>query len=211
MIILEVYLMSWLNALNKKGLFPTKDDMYNYYSLQGTLGCVFAFVFLGFFGFLIDKVSVKITLPLSFLVRAGVFYMCYTIENPWEQKVKYFATMPFIHVTLYMVTISINSYLLKMYPKNIRGLCIMTANIISAIGGFVIPSFFEMLYEKDPSLPFLGVAISDLGSIVLCLIFFMFGFGNPITVNVEDDESNLSGSIHSENSEELANTPILSK
>jgi hypothetical protein len=33
MIILEVYLMSWLNALNKKGLFPTTDDMYELYTM----------------------------------------------------------------------------------------------------------------------------------------------------------------------------------
>lgn len=31
MMILEVYLMSWLNSLNKDNLFPTKDDMYQFY------------------------------------------------------------------------------------------------------------------------------------------------------------------------------------
>jgi hypothetical protein len=107
MMILEVYLMSWLNALNKEGLFPTENDMWTLYTWQGTLGCVFAFVFLGFFGYVIDKVTVKIMLPLTFLIRAGVYYMCYTIKDPWDHKVRFFATVPFIHVTLYMVNMTI--------------------------------------------------------------------------------------------------------
>lgn len=94
--------------------------------MQGTLGCILAFLFLGFFGFLIDKISVKIMLPITFLIRAGVYYMCYTIKDPWNHKVRFFMTVPFIHVSLYMVNMTILSYLQKMYPKNIRGLC-MTA------------------------------------------------------------------------------------
>ena len=33
MMIMEVYLMSWLNAFNDAGVFPTKDDMYHFYTL----------------------------------------------------------------------------------------------------------------------------------------------------------------------------------
>ena len=78
------------------------------------------------FGAVIDKISVKIMLPITFVIRAGVYYMCYVITDPWDHKVRFYATVPFIHVTLYMVNLVITSYLAKMYPKNIRGLC-MTA------------------------------------------------------------------------------------
>jgi len=105
--ILEVYLMSWLNALNDEGFFPTNDDKDFFYSLEGTLGCTFGFFWLGFFGVILDKVSVKIMLPFSFLIRAGVNYMCYTIKDPWNDKIRYFATVPFISVSLYMVNMSI--------------------------------------------------------------------------------------------------------
>ena len=49
-IILEVYLMSWLNSLNAKGLFPTTDDKDDMYSRQGTIGCLLAFFFLAAYG-----------------------------------------------------------------------------------------------------------------------------------------------------------------
>ena len=60
-------------------------------------------------------------------------------------------------------------------------------------------------------MPFLGVTLFDLGSCVLCLICIMFGFGNPRPEADQDNESNLSGSIDSDNTEELGATPILSK
>ena len=78
-----------------------------------------------------------------------------------------------------MVNMAIGSYLQKMYPKNIRGLCLTAQTIFGAIGGFIFPSFFEYLYEKNPTLPFLGVTMIDLGMVVVCLVLFMFGFGNP--------------------------------
>ena len=80
--IVEVYLMSWLNAFNTDGDFPTKDDMYHFYELQGTLGMALVFVFFGFVGYIVDKLSIRATLPLALLVRIGVFYMIYTINNP---------------------------------------------------------------------------------------------------------------------------------
>ena len=33
MMIAEVYLMSWLNAFNKEGDFPSKDTMYHFYEM----------------------------------------------------------------------------------------------------------------------------------------------------------------------------------
>ena len=97
-----------------------------------------------------------------------------------------------------------------MYPKNIRGLCGTAYGIFGAIGGFIFPSFFEYLYEISPTMPFLGVTFVDIGSAVLCLILIMFGFGNPRPETNGDDKSNLSGSIHSDETEELSKTPILS-
>ena len=149
-------------------------------------------------------------LPITFLFRAGVYYMCYIIKDPWDQKVRYYATVPFIHVSLYMVNMVILTYLSKMYPKNIRSICMTACSIFGAIGGFIFPAYFEYLYEINPSMPFLGVTYFDTGSAILCLILFLFGFGNPRPETADDDDSNLSGSIHSEQTEELGKSPILS-
>ena len=51
----------------------------------------------------------------------------------------------------------------------------------------------------------------DIGSIFICLILFACGFGNPRKIDSQDDaDSNLSGSIGSQETEELGTTPILS-
>lgn len=81
-------------------------------------------------------------LVVALTIRATTFYLVYRIEDPETQKVYFFTTVPFINVTIYLVGMVLSTYLLKMYPKNIRGMCLMTANIFNIAGGFTFPSLF---------------------------------------------------------------------
>ena len=102
-----------------------------------------------------------------------------------------------------------STYLLKLYPKNIRGMLLMMNNIFGVIGGFTFPSLFQFFYNYSPQTPFIGVTIIDICCIIICFIFFAFGFGKPRPEVSEDDDSNISGSIGSE-TEVLGNTPLMS-
>ena len=99
-----------------------------------------------------------------------------------------------MHVTIFMVEISIKSVLAKQYPKQIRGMCRMIEYITMIIGGIIFPFYFEYLYNINPKMPFLGVTFMDAGTIVLSFVCFAAGFGKAIK-NVADNDSNLSGSI----------------
>jgi len=84
-LILEMYYYNWLKSFQPKdgsGPFPDSDTFMNYYELQSTLGSVFALVLLFFAGSVIDKINFRIILPVTLLMRAGIFYMVSIITNP---------------------------------------------------------------------------------------------------------------------------------
>jgi MFS family permease len=173
--------------------------------MQGTLGNIFAIILMIPVGFFIDRISVKIMLPIVFTIRAGVYFLVSTITNPVKQKYMFFTLVPLSTATFYMVLIAFNSYLYKMYPKNIRATCNMVSHIFIILPNFITPVFFRFLYHKNPKLPFLGVSIMDVIGMILCIISFLFGFGNLPKAANGDDESNLSGSIGSDSDEKDAN------
>jgi hypothetical protein len=69
------------------------------------------------------------------------------------------------------------SYLYKIYPKHIRGMCITTQHISGIILGSGYPFLIQYFYELGPRYPFLGVSVIDLGTIVLLGLLFLIGFG----------------------------------
>lgn len=74
-------------------------------------------------------------LPLSLLVRALVFYSVYCISDPTNWL--FFITVPLTHVCYYIVVIVQTSYMQKMYPKEIRGMCMSVQGIFSTLGSFL--------------------------------------------------------------------------
>lgn len=138
MIILEVYIMSWLIGFYDKDNGPIydMDKVYDLYQLQGILGCGLAFFLLGFFGKLADSLPVKIVLPASFLFRAFIFFLVYRIKDP-SNSIMFYIAVPLMHVCFYAVVISIQGYMQKMYPPEIRGMCNSVVSIFGTIGSFI--------------------------------------------------------------------------
>lgn len=100
---------------------------------------------LGFIGKLSDKVSIRITLPASLIFRAIVFYGITLIEDPGKGPA-YYLVVPFIHISYYSVIIIQYSYIQKMYPKDIRGMCSSVAGISGTIGTFLYLQWTQWLY-----------------------------------------------------------------
>ena len=73
------------------------------------MGYVEAACLLGIVGIVVDKVSIKITLPIALLIRALVFYLSYSIDNP--RSLEFSIVVPMTHVAYFMVMIILNSYM----------------------------------------------------------------------------------------------------
>jgi len=93
-----------------------------------------------------------------------------------------------MHVTFYITQVAMQSYLLKIYPKEIRGMCKMTEHISGYVLGSGYPFLIQYLYEKDPSYTFSGVSMIDLATIVLLLLLFTTGFGKENLQDNGDDD-----------------------
>jgi len=129
---------------------------------------------LGFVGHLVDKVSVRFMLPASFVVRAFVYYLVWNIKDPTDWS--FYLIMPLIHVTYYVVVMTNQAYIQKMYPPEIRGMCNSIAGIFSTLGSFIYLTFSQALYKEGKSLPFLGVTTLDFILAVVCVILSMMGY-----------------------------------
>ena len=178
MVIFEIYIMSWLNGFedSESGPIYTDDQKTLLYQYQGIAGCLGSFILLYFVGTITDKISSKITLPLSFLIRGGVFFSAYFVNNPngWMFHV----VTPLMYVCQYSVVIILMSYLNKMYPKDIRGMMTSVQGLISKLGQLIYIQISLYLYHRGFNLPFLGVAVLDLITslaIIFGVCFFDFG------------------------------------
>ena len=111
-VMFEIYIMSWLMGFYNKDEGPIYelDKVYSLYQIQGVAGCCAAFLCLGFVGKISDKVSIRITLPVSLLFRAMIFFLITRIKNPGEGP-WYYISVPFLHVSYYSVIIIQYSYI----------------------------------------------------------------------------------------------------
>lgn len=176
MIVVEIYIMSWLISSYDaaKGPVYEMDTVYKLYQVQGILGCSLAFILLGPFGRMSDMVSVRYILPLSLMMRAFICFLTYRIRDP--TKWGFFLYVPLLHVTFYATTISLSSYMQKLYPKPIRGMCNSLSSIFQSIGSFFFIPYSQAFFKLGPRLVFLGVTLSDFVLLIIVLILVFFGF-----------------------------------
>ena len=95
-IIEEVYFMSWLNSEVTNGHFPDEDAKAHFYEKSITMGYIFLLIFIPFYSWLIDKVSMKISTIVGLAIRATLFYLAYRIEDPETQKAYFFTVVPLL-------------------------------------------------------------------------------------------------------------------
>jgi hypothetical protein len=63
----------------------------------------------------------KITVPMSLLARGFNSFLITRISNPLEQKTITIFVLSLYHATNAATNVSIQGYLQKLYPKDIRG------------------------------------------------------------------------------------------
>jgi hypothetical protein len=114
-------------------------------------------------------------------MRAGVYYLVFTITDPVKQGFLFWTCCPMMHVCYYLTEISMKSYLYKIYVPEIRGMCIMAQTIAGYVFGSGYPFLIQYFYDIDPKYVFFGVSMIDLGTIVVLLLLYLIGFGkeNP--------------------------------
>ena len=181
-ILFNIYIMSWLNYFHDDGKGPIKDpdQVLLIFQLQGVIGCIISFSLLGGVGYLSDRISPKVMLPAMLLLHAVNMYFIFTIENPMEN---YYLTVFFIsltHFTWRGGTVVMNSFLAKLYPKEIRGMCLSVQSIFFLLGTLLFTQYCEILYEQyDAKNPFLGCAITDVAlAVIIGLLGICGKFGN---------------------------------
>ena len=179
LVIFEIYLMSWLNGFFNKETGPIYDidTVYRLYQLQGIIGCSLAFVILGFVGKVTDKVSIKIILPLSLMFRAVVFFLIYKIKDP--TSFVFYLIVPFAHVSYYSVVIGQQAYLLRLYPKEIRGMCQAVATVFVNAGTYFSLLYYQALYREGFRLPFIGVTMLDIFVAISVVLLVAVGRFKP--------------------------------
>lgn len=134
MVMFDIFLQSWIQGMFARGVIKNQSDVYELYKWQGGIGSIVSLILLMFIGRSIDRVPPRMMLPSVFLLRAINFYIVYFITDPESQIVLFYIIVSLTHITVYIVNISVQSYLTKQYPKDIRGMCMMVQSIFSLIG-----------------------------------------------------------------------------
>ena len=186
MLILTLYIQSWLKEFSDKGDISDErtDFLYQY---QGTSGCLCCFFLLGILGRLFDTMSIKISLPITLILRALSWFSLYTIEDPnsWF----FFLMIPLTHVMYFATKITAESYITKMYPKDIRGMCNSVYGVCFSLTSFVYLSFCNWLFDKKAKLPFMGCAVADVLIALVVVILVSAGkFGDIIMPEDEQEK-----------------------
>ena len=123
-------------------------------------------------GIVVDKISIKITLPIALLLRALTFYLSYIIEDP--RSVMFGIVVPTTHVAYFMVMIILNSYMQKMFPKEIRGMMNSFTGVMANLGSLFYLGISQMMFDYFGSAgPLLGVCIFD---VILAFVVIIFVF-----------------------------------
>lgn len=123
--------------------------------------------------------SIKISLPIMLLLRAASWFSLYTIKDPnsWF----FFLMVPLVHVMYFATKITAESYITKMYPKDIRGMMNSFYGIFFSLTSFFYLVFCKWLFDKKPKLPFMGCAVVDIFIALVVIILVSMGrFGDII-------------------------------
>lgn len=107
--------------------------------------------------------------------RALICFLTYRIKDPTSGAAFLFY-VPLMHVSFYATIISLTSYMQKLYPKEIRGMCNSVSAVFGTIGSYFYIAYSQSLYKQHPKLVFLGVTVSDFIVIIACSAFAFMGY-----------------------------------
>ena len=113
--VFTIFILGWLR---QTGI--SDDQAYSLFSYQGTIGNFSTVLFLFIFGRFVDKIDPRVFISVCLLLRAGIFFAFFLVDDPNGWQFKVFA--PLSHSTFHMVIVSFNGFYVKMFPKEIRGI-----------------------------------------------------------------------------------------
>jgi hypothetical protein len=130
-------------------------------------------------GKIVDKLNIKVTLPIVFILRALNFYIVYKIKDPELRPALYFTAVPMLHFTFFAVVLTLTSYLQKQYPKDIRAICMMVEGLV-AVGALVVYDHLRLwMVQLGFNMPFVGITVMDLFVAVASILLFVNGYMGP--------------------------------
>ena len=82
-----------------------------------------------------DKVSIRVMLPITAVLRGlvnlGVYFIEDPLKGPW-----FYILVPAVHGVYAPVSVCINGYIQKMFPSEIKGMCMAVSVLFQSIGSF---------------------------------------------------------------------------
>jgi hypothetical protein len=74
-------------------------------------------------GLFTDKMSPKTLIPFCLAMRAANSFAIYQVTNLDEQYYLALISLSFFHAVEKLVVVSMQGYLIKLYPQEIRAIC----------------------------------------------------------------------------------------
>ena len=81
-----------------------------------------------------------------------------------------------MHVAHNIVVIVLQSYLMKLYPKHIRAMCLMVGGVSDLLGQFFYLQFCLLLFNHGTKYPFFGIAMVDLMMMLVSVVLVSLGY-----------------------------------
>jgi hypothetical protein len=88
-----------------------KQEVLEMYALQGIIGYCFSIFAMLFASLIIDRVSPKITLPFSLIIRAANSYWIFSIKDPLQHKFQILMALSIFNTTCLLNVTVLNGYL----------------------------------------------------------------------------------------------------
>lgn len=147
--------------------------------------CAIPFVILA--GKLSDRISAKIMIPGALIFQIIIFSLYMLVPDPTSWTA-YAMAVPQVG-TVMMIIVTMQSYVSKRCPKNIRGMIFAVIGIFAALGCVVYLQLYNQLARKwGQQMAFGTIVIIDVVWLVMLLFFIAIGkYGNP-AVGCDDGE-----------------------
>jgi sugar phosphate permease len=150
--------------------------------------CAIPFVIIA--GKLSDKVSAKVLVPGGLIFQAIVFTLYCFVPNPTSWTA-YALAVPQAG-TVMIVIVTMQSYVSKRCPKNIRGMIFAVIGIFSALGCVAYLQTYNYLDKYGSWMAFGTIVIFDVVWLIILLIFIFMGkYGNPAPGTDADEDQEM--------------------
>jgi len=188
----------------------TFKEAQNVWQMQNLIANICAIPFVMLSGKVADRISPKCFIPFTLIFQIAVMTCYCFVKFPKNWGAYACATAQ--AGSAMMIVVTMQSYVAKRTPKNIRGMIFAVIGVMSAIGSIIYLQLYGVLYKAYPQAPWLAFGVIAMIDFV-CLVFllvciFMGKFGDPAAGTVDDSEMEaLKGASGADLAERLVMSP----